>query len=358
MSIYTVIVLKTDGTLIQTEKEKESSAIKSAKMYVTVRGERAAAVFSEGKVIFTVPDGIENDADFMNAARAKMQGLEVPAHSPKKKPASKPAKAAKKEPKKDKTLDAEAQALIKDYDKAMQAGEIEPPVQKVHLGTCTLEVLESACTGYLISRGLTLDQVQTLRTKRKSDIEILAAKMAQGELTQDEAIARLISLLQGNTPMTTQTSRETTTAASGIDLSKVLRGHKNATMAMKPSRIREDIGLSDDLEEMLPNTLPDGIVIYIKKEFDDQINGILAFAMGYTPQSLINPHKASDLEGYDYQRSIPLTRPDVKHPTWRAMGERIQSPNTLVQRISDQFPEDQVKIQVAQGIDLEQSLKN
>jgi hypothetical protein len=358
MSIYTVIVLKTDGTLIQTEKEKESSAIKSAKMYVTVRGEQAAAVFSDGKVIFTVPDGIENDASFMDAARAKMQGLEAPVQVPKKKAASKPAKPAKAETKKDESLNAEAQDLIKEYDKAMKTGEIKAPVQKVHIGACTLEVLESACTGYLISRGATLDQVQNLRAKRKGDIEILAAKIAQGELTQDEAIGRLILLLQGNVPMTTQMPKEGAPVAPGIDLSKVLRGHKNATMAMKPSRIREDLGLSDGLEEMLPNTLPDGIVIYTKKESDEAVNSVLAFAMGYTPQSLINPHKASELEGYDYQRSIPLTRPDVKHPTWRAMGERIQSPSTLVKRISDQFSEDQVKIQVAQGIDLEQSLQH
>jgi len=188
--------------------------------------------------------------------------------------------------------------------------------------------------------------------KNRGEIEILAGKMAQKSITQNEAVQQIISKIGGIAPMTPQTPQQTQPTPQGINLSKIMRGHKGAIM--KPSRIREDLGIQDPLEELLPTTLPDGIVIYTTKETDEGVHGIIAFAMGYTPASLINPHKSSDREGYDYQRSIPLTRPDVKHPTWRAMGERIQVPNTLVKRIIEQYPDtSKVKVEVAQGVELE-----
>jgi hypothetical protein len=356
--IYHVVVLKTDGSLVRSDKEKESSAIKSAKMYVTVRGEPAAVVITNGRVAFAVPEGAENDADFMKSALEKAREGDASAKPtptpPKSKSKSQRKPAAQTPPAIESNPDTKElfAGIAQEYNATVKKGKIAAPVSKPKPGQCSIEILESACTGFLLSRNATPELIQRVKDKNRGEIEVLAGKMATKSITQDEAVQQIISTIRGIAPMTPQNPKETQPAAPGINLSKVLRGHTGAIM--KPSRIREDLGLADDLEELLPTTLPDGIVIRTTKSTDEGVHGIIAFAMGYTPASLINPHKPSTMEGYDYQRSIPLTRPDVKHPTWRAMGERIQLPSTLIKRIQDQFPDTtQVRIEVAQGIDLD-----
>ena len=138
-----------------------------------------------------------------------------------------------------------------------------------------------------------------------------------------------------------------------INISKILRKHKGAEFKLK--RIREDIGASDfSLEKAeRPTILPEGIIIYTTKESDSAIHEIMAYAMGYTPQSFINTLSPAGIEGYDYRREIPLTRPTLKTPRWRGMNGRINAPGILIRRIKEQFPNSkQVKIEIAQGVEL------
>jgi hypothetical protein len=348
--VYHVIVQKSDGTIARSDKEKESSAIKSAKMYVNVRGETAAVVIVNGRIAFSIPEGTEQDEKFIKIARKKAsEGTEAAA--PVTKAHSKPKEKKESAPVSD--LDAQIANLATDYEKAMKDGDVSPPVPKTRPASsqCNTKVLEAACTAYLIGAGLPANMVKKVCANNDGNINTIAADMNQGKLTQDEAIKRFIAILQGKLPMTPTKPAETTPSAPGINVNKILRSHKGSTFT--PSRFREDLGMTDPLEALLPLTLPDGITIYTTKESDPKLHAAIAFSMGYTPESLINPHNPSPRDGYDYQRLIPLTRPTAKNPTWRGMGERIAAPGTLVKRIRDEFKPSDVLVEVAQGVELE-----
>jgi len=348
--VYHVIVQKSDGTIARSDKEKESSAIKSAKMYVNVRGETAAVVLVDGRVVFSIPEGTEQDEKFMKIARKKAAGSTEPA-APATKTPSKTKKKEESAPVSD--LDAQIADLAKEYETAMKNGDVSPPAPKARpaASQCNTKVLEAACTAYLIGSDLPADMDKKVCANNDGNINTIAAEMNQGKLTQDEAIKRIIAILQGKLPMTPKKPAETTPSAPGINVNKILRSHKGSTFT--PSRFREDLGMTDPLEALLPLTLPDGITIYTTKESDPKLHAAIAFSMGYTPESLINPHNPSPRDGYDYQRLIPLTRPTAKNPTWRGMGERIAAPGTLVKRIRDEFKPSDVLVEVAQGVELE-----
>ena len=337
---FHVIVQKADGTFTRSDKESETSAVKSAKAYVTLRNEKAAVVINNGHVVFEIPEGTKTDMPFMHKAHAMAKDrIEAPAPASKKK-VSPPSSL--------KTLAAE-------YDQEMKKGTITIPETKPKIKACDIEILDSACITFSLARCVPLEQAQKICEANHNEIMTLAGQVSQNKISKYEAIQQIISIMQGNCPMTTTNSKETPPAAPSIDVSKVLRKHKGATF--KPTRVREDIGTSDsNLEEAEePITLPDGIVIYTTKKSDDGVHEILAYALGYTPSSLINMHHPAGIEGYDYRRSIPLNRPTIKRPKWVGMGGRIDAPGTMVKRIQERFPESakQVKVEVAQGIQLE-----
>ena len=90
------------------------------------------------------------------------------------------------------------------------------------------------------------------------------------------------------------------------------------------------------------------------KESDQIIHEMIAHAMGIAPNTLYNMNYPAGIEGYDYRRAIPLTRPTTKIPRWTAMGGRIDAPGTLVRQIKEKFPDErQVKIEIAPDVKLE-----
>ena len=343
---YHVIVFKQDGTITRADKEKEASAVKSAKAYVTLRGETAAVVVLNGHIIFEIPEGTKDDKELVKKALAKAKSSS-PAQAPSPAQAAPPAVVAP-HPAKTK-MPPSLKSLAAEYDAEMKAGTISIPSTKPKTKACDIEVLESACIAFSLSRCVPLDQAQKVCDSNRDNITILAEQMSQHQITKFDAITNLISTMQGSCVKPVKTTPATPT----LDVTKILRGHGGASF--KGTRIREDIGpaemLVDDVE---PLTLPEGIVIYTKKETDQQVHDAVAYAMGYTPNSLINMHHPAGIEGYDYRRALPLTRPTLKNPTWRAMGERIKSPGTLVKRLKEQFPTEQnVRIEVAQGVEFE-----
>lgn len=162
--------------------------------------------------------------------------------------------------------------------------------------------------------------------------------------------------MQGNRPYTAINSKETRPVNTPVDINTPLdlkkrrRDHKDAISNL--SSILNDIGRSEEEEE--PLSLQEGIVIYMTKESDQIIQEMIAHAMGIAPNTLVNMHRPAGIEGYDYRRALPLTRPTTKIPRWTAMGKRIDTPGTLVRQIKEKFPDDrQVKIEIAPGVKLE-----
>jgi hypothetical protein len=343
---YHIVVQKSDGTLTESLKDKVSSAIKSAKMYVTVRKEPAALVINNGKIIFAIPEEARNDTEFVKKAlvKAKPRPSQAPAALPKD---LSPASAL---PPDLKNFPVTA-AVITKTSKAVKKEGVIIPETKPKIKACDVEVLESACITFSLSKNIPIDRAHKICEDSRDRIATLAGQLSQNKIDKDGAIQALISSMQGNRSMTSTNAKETKPDQPGIDVGKVMRGHRG--VMFKPSRIREDIGMNDNLEDMLPASLPDGIVIYTTKETDDDVHGMLAFALGYTPTSLINLHHPSELTGFDFKRSIPLTRPTTKNPTWRGMGERIAEPGVFVKRIKEKYPDGKsVLVEVAQGIDL------
>lgn len=344
MNTYHVIVKKSDGTIIRSDKEIESSAIKSAKMYVNIRKEPAAVVILEKKVIFAIPEEIKTDRKFLAAALKKAYDQKEPVEPVAKTP--RPAKTTNAPP-------SSLTPLAKAYDRAMKERKIVLPVTVQKTRSCDIEILESACLVYSLSRCIPMDRAQETCEKNKDQIEALASKMTQGALTKEEALQQMIAYMQGNCPMTTTNPSETKPTGPGIDISRVTRGRKD--LVLPKTRFRHDVGGDDeeDPNDLKYRSLPDGIVIYTTKETDDPVHAAIAGAMGYAPSGLINPHSPANLTGYDYRRALPLMRPSVKVPRWSAFGGRIGNPSLLIQRIKQEFPDEtKVKIEIAQGIEL------
>lgn len=353
---YQVVVKRNDGSFAVSVKEKESSAIKSAKMYVTMRKEPAAVVLLNGKVVFDIPEGTRSDQAFMKKALAKAKS-----QSPPTPPPSTPPKKSKKQAKPAKEdfsdipeeLRGGLHELAAEYDAEMKKGNIIIPETKPKIKACDIENLEAACIAFSVSRCTPLDQAHKICETNRDLINDLAGQVSQKKITKDEAVMQLVSSMQGNCPMTAQKPVETKPTGPTLDVSKILRKHRG--VELKPTRIREDLGVSDfSLEEAEePTTLPDGIVIYTTEESDQGVHEMLAYAMGYTPNSLINLHNPAGIPGYAYRRSLPLSRPTIKKPSWRAMGERIAEPATLVKRIKEKYSDVQARIEIAPGVELE-----
>ena len=99
--------------------------------------------------------------------------------------------------------------------------------------------------------------------------------------------------------------------------------------------------------------IPKGFVIYTTKESDQSVHEILASIMNYTPQSLINSYYPSDITGYDYRRPLDLKGPTLKISYWSVYNERGNA-EILLKRIREKFPDDeQVKIEIPYGVELE-----
>ena len=332
MSVFHVVVRKKDGSFVHSKKEKESSAVKSAKMYVSVRGEPAGLVISNGKVVFAVPEN--PDKAFVQTA------LRVVNNSPEP--------PIEKKPKIEST--PKIKGLAKEYDKFMKAGGNIPQSQK-KADPCTIRILTNACLASIISQGAPLEAAKLVCEDSKTDIEALAIEIASGSKSLETAIQELAA----GEVMTEEKTVETPTHAPP-NVTKIMRGRKDKIFPK--TRVRQDIGKvisteeEEDLNSLKNRSIPDGIVIYTTKDVDDAINEILATAMGYEPQGLINSHYPAGIPGYDYKRNIPLVRPSYKVPVWKAFGGRIGNPSLLVTRIENTYPEEKVRIIIANGIEL------
>ena len=256
-----------------------------------------------------------------------------------------------------KDFQAAFKATVIKCDHEMQQGNLIIPETKPRTKARDIEVLESACLAFSLSMGISLDPAKKVCEENHDQIVDLAMQMAQHRIDKYEAIQQLVSIMQGNRPLTTINSKESRPVSRTIDINTPLdlkkrrRDHRDGISNL--SRILNEIGLPEEEEEE-PLSLQEGIVIYMTKESDQIIHEMIAHAMGIAPNNLLNMHKPAGIEGYDYRREIPLTRPTTKIPRWTAMGRRIDAPGTLVRQIKEKFPDDrQVKIEIAPGVKLE-----
>ena len=355
---YHVVILKSNGDIVESttnskgEFYNEISAIKSAKAHVTLRKEPAAVVILHGEVLFAIPESIKKDQDFIKKAIAKAK--------PGPRPTSvlpKPKTPAVNLPPELASFPVTAAAITKTSHAVKKEGVVIPET-KPKIKACDIEALESSCITFSLSRCVPFDQAQKIMESNRDQITTLASQIAQNKLNRYEAVQALISNMQGNCPMTSTNSKETKATQPEIDintpldLTKIMRGHKKEKFAK--TRVRKDIGNDEDLDKLDQKSLPDGIMIFTTKETDDAVNGILAQSMGLDPRNLLNMHFPSLIPGFDFRVSVPLTRPTIKTPRWRAMGERIQNPGLFVQRVKEQFKDEtKVMVIIAQGIDLE-----
>jgi len=256
-----------------------------------------------------------------------------------------------------KDFQAAFKATVIKCDQEMQQGNLIIPETKPGTKVRDIEVLESACLAFSLSMGISLDPAKKVCEENHDQIVELAMQMAQHRIDKYEAIQQLVSIMQGNRSYSAINSKEsrpvnaTVDINTPLDLKKRRRDHKDAISTL--SSILNDIGLSEEEEEE-PLSLQEGIIIYMTKESDQIIQEMIAHAMGIAPNNLLNMHRPAGIEGYDYRRAIPITRPTTKIPRWTAMGRRIDAPGTLVRQIKEKFPDNrQVKIEIAPGVKLE-----
>ena len=258
-----------------------------------------------------------------------------------------------------KDFQAAFKATVIKCDQEMQQGNLIIPATKAGTKARDIEVLESACLAFSLSMGISLDPAKKVCEENHDQIVDLAMQMAQHRIDKYEAIKQLVSIMQGNRPLTTINSKDTMPVSRTIDINTPLdlkkrrRDHRDGISNL--SRILNEIGLpEEEEEEEEPLSLQEGIVIYMTKESDQIIHEMIAHAMGIAPNTLYNMNYPAGIEGYDYRRAIPLTRPTTKIPRWTAMGGRIDAPGTLVRQIKEKFPDErQVIIEIAPGVKLE-----
>ena len=333
---YHVIVKTPEGELKRSDKEKESSAKKSADAFVNFKHNPAAIVIQNKRVVYENPEGAKNDKHFVQAAMKK-------AYSSETEPASPPIPPEKT------IIPSKLKHLAAQYEKEVGSGEIVIPQSKRRADPCTVRILENACVAASLGQGVHMDAAKVICEDSKEEIEKLAVSVTSGVITLDQALEQLA----GTSECCKVVNKIMETPEKPpVNVMKIMRGRKDKIFPK--TRIREDIGISEeeDLNSLKNRSIPDGIVIFTTKDVDDEINGILASSMGYAPHSLINLHTPAGIAGYDYRRNVPLTRPSYKEKLWKAFGGRIGNPALLVQRIQDKFPEDKVKVEVANGVEL------
>ena len=250
--------------------------------------------------------------------------------------------------------------LAEEYDKAVKEGKITiPPLIKKPKPCNMMDILESACLTLSLSRGIPVETAREICEEHRSELEILASSMASGAITRDDAIQQIVSALNkkirytaalGLTPNDNQPAIPVVGPVKLVNMQKIMRGRKGLTFA--PTRVRFDIATDDDMEVASPSALPNGIMIYTTIETDPRVHEIVAHAHGYAPAQWINGHVPSTVAGFDYQKTLTLSRPSYKSPIWTASGGRIASPATLVQKLQTEFPEDKVLVVVAAGVNL------
>ena len=334
---YHVIVKRKDGSLTKSDKEKESSAIKSAKAFINFKQEPAALVIQNKKIIFSLPE--EPDKKFVSEAMKKAYdtGPEKPTHV---KPAIKPATP-------DKTIvPAERiRSLASQYEKEVGAGQIVIPKTQRKADPCTIKILENACVASSLGQGVPLEAAKLICHDSGVEIETLAIRIASGSVTLDQALEELVGAKME------EEKAPVTPVSNAPNIAKIMRGRKDKIFPK--TRVREDIGTGEeDLNTLKNRQILEGIIIYIKKEHDQKIHDMIAFSMGYTPSSLVNMHYPSRRNDFDYERTLSLMRPSYKDPLWRGAGGRIGNPSILVKRIQDQFSNEEVKIEIANGVEL------
>ncbi len=335
MDAYHVIVKRQNGSLTRSDKEKESSAIKSAKAFINFKDEPAAIVIQNKRVLFSIPEDAGSNKTFLAAAMKKAYSNEPTAAPTKGQPSEKiivPADRIK--------------ALATQYEEEVGTGQVIIPKTHAKADPCTIRILQNACIASSLGQGVPLEAAKLICNESKEDIESLAIKISSGTITLDQAIEELAGAkVEEEQPAAKQPENVP-------NVSKVMRGRKDKIFPK--TRIREDIGKEEeDLNDLKNRSTPDGIIIYTTKESDDGVHEMVAYAMGYTPSSLINSHYPAGIEGYEYRRPIPLMRPSYKVPKWTAFGQRIQNPSLLIQRIQEKFPnESDVKIIIANGVEL------
>ena len=341
--VYHVIVKTPDGSLKLSEKEKESSGKKSADAFVNFKSNPGAIVIFNKKVIYGIPVAIKSDKKFIDAAM-KLAYRTGPAAPPP--PRDKPATAPG-------TIPPKLRSLAAEYDAEVKTGATVIPKSQKKADPCTVRILENACIASSLGQGVPIEAAKLICGDSKQDIESLAINISSGTISLDDALQELVGTGCCKVVNTIMEDPDKILPTHTPNIAKVIRGRKDKILPK--TRMREDIGNAGDEEDLnaLKNrSIPDGIIIYTKKENDDAVHEMVAYAMGYTPSSLINSHYPAQLAGFDYRRVIPLMRPHYSNPVWTAFGKRIGSPKTLISRIQEKYDEPEVKIIVANGIEL------
>ncbi len=350
MDVFHVIVQKKDGTITRSDKENETSAIKSAKAFVNLRGEPAAIVLHSGNAIFGIPEDILKDTKFLTLANQKVSGISPPPQ---------PSQVIPKKTEKTTQSALPMAEVVSQFDQAMKSGKIKNvPTEVKKPKPCNMmDILESACLAISLSRGIPEPAARELIEQYRIEIEPIAANLTSGTITREEAIQQLVSLLtqiqKSKAPVLSQVP-STALSVEGpnklVNIPKIMRGRKG--MHFDATRVRFDIAEDEDVQSASPTSLPAGIIIHFTKDVDPRVHEIVATAHGYTSSTWINSHDPSTQPGYDYQKILSLGRPTYKNPIWTASGGRVAHPADLVNKLQSEFPEEKVLVIVAAGVEL------
>jgi len=356
MDVFHVIVQKKDGTITRSDKETETSAIKSAKAFVNLRGEPAAIVLHSGNVVFGLPDEILKDTAFLSQARKMISETESP---PPPQPAVAPPKTKTKKTTQSALPISGESGLVREYDRDVKSGKIkEIPVETKKPKPCNMmDILESVCLALSLSRGITVQAAREICEQHRTEMEPLAASLTSGVITREEAIRQLVSMLTKTqkTPvfLPSESAPKPLTVEGEhqpINMTKIMRGRKG--LHFDATRVRFDIAEDADIASSSPTSLPAGIIIYFTKDVDARVHEIVATAHGYTGATWINSHDPALQPGYDYQKILSLGRPTYKSPVWTASGGRVPHPAALINQLRTEFTEDKVLVIVAAGVEL------
>lgn len=353
MDVYHVIVKKKDGTISRSDKESETSAVKSAKAFVTLRGEPGAVVLRAKKVVFEIPPGMQKDTEFMAIAQEKAYENGTKMSAPTKHATSTHAPPLNATQTKLALTD-----LAAEFDQATKSGAISIPTVNKKPKPCNMmDILESVCLALSLSRGITVQAAREICEQHRAEMEPLAASLTSGAITRDEAIRQLVSLLTKTVKITAPLPSESPIkplAVEGphqlVNMTKIMRGRKG--LHFDATRVRFDIAEDADMMSSSPTSLPAGIMIYFTKDVDTRVHEIVATAHGYTGATWINSHDPSLQPGYDYQKILSLGRPTYKSPVWTASGGRVARPADLINQLRTEFPEEKVLVVVAAGVEL------
>lgn len=344
--MYHVIVLKTSGELVQSDKETEISAIKSAKAYVTLRKEQAAIVANEGQIIFSIPENL--DKKFITSAMAMIGAPSAPAARPKTIANIRPELEA-----------FPIEERMAKHDAAVKSGKVVIPKTKPKLNACDIDILESACLALSLSRGVPVQTAQKICEQNHIEIEEIATKIGARAISRQEAIQQVVSMVlkkmrpeipPSDSGEAIQDTIRIKTASPLVNQHHLSYQDRSIPVTSKTIRFT-DMDEEDLFRSHAPTSMEDGIKIYNTKDIDNDIHIYIAALHGYKPQNWINSHRPSNIPGYDYKWVISTSRKNIKTPTWTASGGRIEFPSKVVAELNTRFS-NKILIVVAPEVNL------